>query len=221
MKKAIILGIFLSHQAFAFSDLNEQVSWFQGLFGNPTSSTQITKTEFNQGDTRPKAALKGVFYFGGSDAKRKLLSNDYRKLLCESGFSKIYSVYIKVDKNISCENNNLSYSYIGEARTNQKSGDRVYELLSGIHNIIQRDGAVPAIYLHCYYGVHASNTIAQMALMQFCGISKEQAHKNWHANDIYNSLGAEGTAKQMRKINNFEPYNEFAISKEQQAKVCY
>lgn len=221
MIRFVVFLLFISQQAFAFSSLREQSQWFQNLFGNPSSTTKITKTEYNQGETRPKAVLKGVFYFGGTDKKRKLLSSSYKRMLCEDGFSGVYSVYLKVSETVSCDGNKMSYSHIGQANMNQKPGDKVYRLFERIYEIIQSNGDMSALYLHCHYGVHASNTIAQMALMQFCGISKSQAKSNWDKVDLYDSLGAQGTAKQMKKIDNFTPYPEFQISAAQKAVVCF
>src|SRR5690606_25842282 len=72
--------------AQAFSSLSEQASYYQGLYNNPSSNISISKSEMNKGETRPKAILKGVYYFGGVDTKRDLLSRNYQNLLCENGF---------------------------------------------------------------------------------------------------------------------------------------
>lgn len=216
-----VLLAFMSVNANAFENLYEQATYFQELFGNPPSNTAISNSDYNQGETRPKAVLKGVFYFGGSNVRRDLLSSSFRTKICNDGFSKVYSVYNDVNTTISCKHNNLSYARIGQAALEPRQGDNVYELLANLYDIIQANGRSSAVYLHCYYGVHASNTIAQMVLMQFCGISEDEAIHNWDKVDLYDSLGREGTQLQFQKIRNFTPYPEFAISDEQRRAICY
>lgn len=200
-------------------NLQVKVSHFQDAFGYPSSSTAISNSSYNTGEMRPKSILKGVLYIGGSNQKRKLLSSSMVQTMCRDDFSRIYSVYIKTNQNVSCGSNSLDYVYIGEARSGG-GGDRVYNLMSYLYNNVI-NGSDGAAYLHCYYGVHASNTIAQMALMQFCGISKSQAKKNWDVIDIYDSLGDKGRRRQFEKIDAFQPYSEFQLSADQRNKICY
>lgn len=214
---------FILSTVFCFNTmagLLDQARYYQDLYGNPGSTTSISKSGMNQGETRPKAVLKGVFYFGGSDVKRKALSNQYQNLLCENGFSKVYSVYTKVSSDISCGGATMQYRHIGQANEQQSPGDKVYQLLAELYDIIKSDGAAGPIYLHCFYGVHASNTIGQMVQKQFCGISDDQAENNWDKVDLYDSLG-KNTPVEIAKVRNFRPYPEFQISAEEQAKICY
>lgn len=221
MFRTLFITLICLAPSLCFADLKAQVAHFQNLFGNPSTNTKISSSVYNQGETRPKAILKGVFYIGGTDNKRKLLSSDFLQMLCEDEFSHVYSVYDKVDKTVRCAGNQFSYSHTGQANMTPATNDKVYRILSQLYGVIQSQGARGAVYLHCYYGVHASNTIAQMALMQFCDISKQQAKKNWDTIDLYNSLGKEGTQKQYQKIDGFKAYPEFKISKAQQALICY
>lgn len=219
MKKIVFLSIFLFSQMALSQSLRDKISHFQYLFDNPNSSTEISKSSYNSGDTRPKAILKGAFYIGGSDRRRALLSSSMTKQMCNDDFSRIYSVYIDVDTQINCGSNSVDYVYIGEARDGG-GGSRVYNLMSYLYNDVI-NGSAGAVYLHCYYGVHASNTLAQMALMQFCGISKDQAKRNWDDIDIYDSLGAKGRRRQFEKIDEFSPYPEFQLTAAQRNQVCH
>lgn len=219
MKILCIVSLLLIGTNVHAASLTDKVSFFQSLFGHPTSSTQISKTSYNQLDTRPKAILKGVFYIGGSNKKRSLLTSDYLQKVCSDSFSRVYSVYRKVDQTVSCSNNSYNYQYIGEARTGG-GGKRVYNLLRYLYEQVI-NGDEGAVFLHCHYGVHASNTIAQMVQMQFCGLSKENAKRNWDVIDLYDSLGAEGRQRQFEKIDGFTPYSDFQINSEQKAKICY
>lgn len=214
MKSVLLLIILVSCFAEAQSS-----GYFEGLFGNPSSSTTITETSYNQGDTRPKSILKNVFYIGGSDRRRSLMSSGFLNNMCEAGFSRVYSVYKKVDRRVSCGGNSYDYSYIGEAKTDG-GGRRVERLFSYLYSEVI-NGSEGAVFLHCHYGVHASNTIGQMALMQFCGVSRDQAKRNWDVIDLYDSLGAKGRARQFRKIDDFTPFAEFSITASQRAQICH
>ncbi len=218
--KTLVLFSFLMavETSFGFSSLSQQAIYYQDLYNNPSDSTQISKSQMNQGETRPKAVLKGVFYFGGSDRKREALSSNYQGLLCSEGFSQAYSVYTSVDKTASCSEGELNYNHIG---TPKADGARPRLVMQSIYNVIKAGGSLGPIYLHCYYGVHASNSFAQMALKQFCGISNDQAVANWNKVNLYDSLDAANKAKQLDIIRSFKPYAEFAITADERSTVCY
>ncbi len=223
MKTFVILNLFVTisvvaGNVFGFSSLSQQADYYQELYNNPSTPTQISKSQMNQGETRPKALLKGVFYFGGSDKKRETLSSGYQGLLCLEGFSQAYSVYTKVNKTASCSAGEMNYNYIG---TPKADGSRPREVMQSIYQVIKAGGSLGPIYLHCYYGVHASNSYAQMALKQFCGISNEQAVDNWNKVNLYDSLDAANKAKQLEIIRSFQPYPEFAITAAERSVVCY
>lgn len=222
MKSIIAISLLLlPFSASAFSSLAEQARYFQDVYGNPSSPTQVTKTEMNRGETRPKAVLKGVFYFGGSDQGRKLLSSSYQNLMCEHGFSQAYSVYDKPSKGTSCSGNSMEYSHIGQASVDSDGGSRVASLMRKLYRIIKANGSEGPVYVHCYYGVHASNTIAQMVLKQFCGISDATAVANWNKVDLYDSLGEPNLSRELEKVQNYSPDPSLQLSASEKATVCY
>ena len=218
--KAIVLisFLFLATNAYGFSSLSEQAEYYQNLYNNPSGPTEISKSQMNKGETRPKAVLKGVFYFGGSDRKRETLSSGYQELLCTEGFSQAYSVYSSVNKTVSCSDGEMGYEHIG---TPKADGSRPQQLMKSLYNVIKAGGSLGPVYVHCYYGVHASNSFAQMALKQFCGISNDEAVNNWNKVNLYNSLDAANKAKQLDIVRSFKPYPEFAITAAERAVVCY
>lgn len=219
MKAIVLLGILIStNSVYGFSSLSEQANYYQALYNNPSNPTEISKSDMNKGETRPKAVLKGAFYFGGSDKKRELLSSNYQQLLCTEGFSQVYSVYSSVNKAVTCAQNEMNYDHIGSPKAD---GNRPYQLMESIYNVIKANGAQGPIYTHCYYGVHASNSYAQMALKQFCDISNDEAVSNWNKVNLYNSLDAANKAKQLEIIRSFKPYPEFKITDAEKATVCY
>jgi hypothetical protein len=216
-----LLAMSMAATASAFSNIAEQASYYHSLFNSPNSATSISKSQFNKGETRPKEVLKGVFYFGGTDGKRTPLSSGYQELLCESGFSSAYAVYTKVNNTTSCGGNTLEYSFIGQAQESPNGGNRVEALMKNIYQIVKSAGSIGPIYLHCYYGVHASNTISQMVLKQFCGISDSTAFSNWDKNNIYNSLPAPGPANEKAKIAAFQPDANLQLTTAERSAVCF
>lgn len=223
MKKSIlIMSLFAPLSALAFSSLSEQSNYYQNLLANPPNTYTITKSkDFAKGEARPKAVLKGVFYFGGTDTKRDLLSNSYQQMLCKENFSQAYAVYTKVNKTVKCDGNNMAYNFFGQASIKDNGGAKVRTLLEQIYSIIKSNGSEGPIYLHCWYGVHASNTIAQIVQKQFCGISDDTAYSNWDNVDLYNGLGKDDVAKNLQKIANFTAYDDLKITEQEKATVCY
>ncbi|MCB0408177.1 MAG: hypothetical protein KDD34_08240 [Bdellovibrionales bacterium] len=214
--------LFLSLYAQAKS-LEENVNQYTNLFGSyPSSTTIMQNSPLNRGgEMRPKTILKGVFYFGGSDIKRGLLSKNTQDFLCTSGFSATYSVYDSPkNSSFACKGNSMSYSKTGEASKSDNGGYRVRQLLENLYNIIQSNDNKGPVYLHCWYGVHASNTIAQIVLKQFCGWSTDELIHNWDNIDIYNSLGEKGRKENLEKISIFQPYEDLHISTSAQSLIC-
>lgn len=214
---ALLMAIAPLH-ARTFDSLAAQAQYFQSIYANPSNSTMInSKSAMSTGETRPKAVLKGVYYFGGSDVKRQSLSTGYQNILCDSGFSRAYSVYTPASS--ACAG--INYSHIGQASESSNGGSKVAALMSEIYKVIKANGSLGPIYLHCYYGVHASNTISQMVLKQFCGIDDETAISNWNKVNLYNSLAEPGPTKEKAKIRAFQPDPNLTLTAEERAVVCY
>ena len=221
MKHVVLALLAVVAPMMAHADLASNAATYQKLFNNPPDAATISKSKMNTGETRPKAVLKGVFYFGGSDVKRKNLSSGFQDVLCKAGFSQAYSVYTPVNTVATCSGNRVQYDQIGEAKLASDGGSKVAALMRQIYDIVKSDGGKGPIYLHCYYGVHASSTIAQMVLKQFCGISDAQALANWKKVNLYNSLDAAGVAKQQAKIKGYQVDRSLQLTAAEQATICY
>jgi hypothetical protein len=223
MKLTFVIFTFLVSIAASAAPLSQVVDHYTQYLGDYGSSTAIMKNSplHRGGDMRPKTVLKGVFYFGGSDVKRDLLSSGTQSFLCSSGFSATYSVYNKVDTRVSCSGNSMEYTRIGEATSGGNGGPRVKALLEKLYSIIKSGGAEGPVFLHCWYGVHASNTIAQIILKQFCGESDDLLSSNWRKVDLYRGLGEAGVQKNIAKVRAFEPYSHLSITAEERTAICY
>ena len=223
MRTTLIAFLIATFCTVAQAQLQTMVSEYNGYLGESSSSTRIMQNSpLNRGkDMRPKTVLKGVLYFGGSDRRRALLSSGTQQFLCESGFSTVYSVYDTPKRSsISCSGHTTAYRKVGEA-PDSGNGSRVRTFLEDVYDVIQANGSLGPIYLHCWYGVHASNTLAQIALKQFCGTSDSQLASNWDKVDLYDSLGAKGARRQVQKIFNFTPYSDLMISAGQRQQICH
>ncbi len=215
------VAIFIPCLSVAFSSLQEQVSYYQSLYNHPKNTVEISMSRMNAGETRPKAVLKGVYYFGGTNVKRQALSSQYRSLLCQNGFSQTFSVYTSVNTTVKCDQNEMMYAHIGQAKHARDGGPKVIDLIERIYAVIKSNGELGPIYLHCFYGVHASNTISQMVLKQFCGISDREAFENWDRVNLYNSLPDPGPRKEKAKIAAFQPDPRFKITQAEKNLICY
>ncbi|MNL43274.1 hypothetical protein D3C87_1657800 [compost metagenome] len=90
------------------------------------------------------------------------------------------------------------------------------EILRIIYNRIKGKLDGP-IYTHCWNGWHASGMISGIALKQFCGWNNREALSYWYKNTDGNYRGY---SKVRRKLREFKPYKEFAITKEEKRLIC-
>jgi len=163
-----------------------------------------------------KTVMPGVLYRGGSTGpkgSKAPLSVKATAALCQDGFDAAVYAYSTGwkgdDKPIQCEGGQLTYTM---KRWDRPKEQRV--VLEELRNIIVEGKG--AMYVHCYYGVHASGYIVTTALMQFCGLTPEQGVAYWNSN-VAKSIQYEKVQKMIRA---FKPYEDLKISAAQQARVC-
>lgn len=133
-----------------------------------------------EGTKRFTPVLDGVMSFGGGKQvspkrdNRNPLQDHTLNRLCENGFSEAVYLYStnsnKMKRDTSCSQGNLSYRQM-----NWKNSDSI---MKRIYDIAMSSNRGP-IYIHCWNGLHASNAIASMSLIQFCGWSNDQAKNYW------------------------------------------
>lgn len=168
-----------------------------------------------------RMVMPGVLYRGGTNPVAK--GSEYRnplngstlQALCNDGFDAAVYGYPnnwKGGAGISarCENGQLTYV--------MKKWDRpsdVADVMKELYNIINEGKG--AMYVHCWYGVHASGMIASAALKQFCGLSDEQAVSYWKSTVSASSLWY---PKVIAAIRSFKPNPSLGLSPEQQRRVC-
>lgn len=162
-----------------------------------------------------KMVMPGLLYRGGTDNdSRRPLSQITLNKLCENNFK--YAVYAYNtnweygSENVtSCKNNKIIYI---NRQWNQPK--QVSDVLKKLYMLIQDgDGSM---YIHCWYGVHASGYISAVALMQFCSLTPSQGLDYWNSN-VPSKLRY---SKVQNMILNFKPDSHLFLTDLQQKKYC-
>ena len=107
-----------------------------------------------------------------------------------------------------CSKGNLDYSYEGwEGRGRMIVHQHIYDTI--------KSKGKP-VFIHCWYGIHATGAVAATALMQFCGISSKQAVEYWRV----------GVAPKLQypsviqSIMSFKPDPKLQLTPEEQTTYC-
>ncbi len=181
----IAMGVFvLAIQAFGYD--------YQARYKADDAFTKLTDSKGN-GDARLygtrnfRVVLHGVLYRGGANNhahrtnprdNRNPLQEDGLDNLCKEGFGTAIYTYERGFEtavrqrrcsSVRSEMNNLGYVHVSPIDEMSR-----YEILKLIHRAAEdtREGPV---YVHCWNGWHSSGFTAAVALMQFCGLTGDQA----------------------------------------------
>ena len=185
------------------------------IAGNVTQTIKELQDRYHTSYVR--MVMPGVLYRGGStqgNEKAHLpLNNDSLNRLCEDGFDAVvygYGNNFGGPKTGSCSKGTISYVSKRWDHPNE-----IHDVMVELHNIIVEGKG--AMYVHCWYGVHASGTLAATALRQFCGLSGDQAVKYWESTVPSSKLWYPNV---ISAIKAFKPDPSLNISPDQQARVC-
>jgi len=178
-----------------------------------------------------RVILKGIAYRGGANnrwhrtdrrANENPLPDDGLNNLCREGFSRAYYLYTtnfeQAPGLMTCQSPQSSEHELRYLRVSPNDEEQTYGVLKAIYEIIRDDRSGP-IYLHCWNGWHASGLIAAKILRQFCGLSADEAIAYWDRNTDGNNKEARYESIR-RRIREFTPYPEFAISEQDAALIC-
>lgn len=178
------------------------------------------------GTRNMRVILHGVAYRGGANNafhktnkrdNRNPLPHDGLVNLCKQGFSTAVYLYGKnfetADKKIISDDKKDTLLYIQNSVSNPKQMKEIFRI---IQYIIQHPEHGP-VYLHCWNGWHQSGYISAAILMQFCGISNEQAFQYWMDNTDGVNKGYDNVKN---KVKNFKPFPDIKIDRETQEKIC-
>ena len=186
--------------------------------GSPSSPTVAVVTD-NTGDqslhgrlggTRNvKIAIPGVLYWGGREYphkgfdQRRPLTERALKNLCSEGFSEAIYLYSmnwgEGRPVVQCDGANLiRYSW-----RNVWQPQNIEPAMRKIADVINGNGSVGPLYVHCWNGLHASNMLASLALRQFCNWSADKAWSHWQINA--KGTHQAQTASMRAMITGFQP----------------
>lgn len=128
-----------------------------------------------------KMVMPGVLYRGGNTGgvNQVPMQSQSVQALCNDGFvSAVYAYGANWPGGVQtsqCTGGSLNYI--------MKRWDHpteVSDVMRELYEVIQRGQG--AMYVHCWYGVHASGLIVTAALQQFCGLSADEAVDYWDSN---------------------------------------
>jgi hypothetical protein len=176
------------------------------------------------GLTHFRVVMPGVLYRGGTegprasgDGPRRPLQDQSLQALCKAGFSQAVYAYRTGwtgTRTISCDGNTLQYDY--HQWDNRATLKQAFLKLREI--ITQGKGAM---YVHCWYGLHASGFISATALAQFCGPTGWDSRK---AADYWDSVIPPSIRypKEHDQVASFVRFTdpELQISAQDAARVC-
>ena len=191
--------------------------WVGSVLAEPPAGPDVTHvipgSHAKYGVNNFKMVIPGVLYRGGGTGPQAPLTSAPLQALCADGFVAAVYAYGKGwqggPRSVSCGAGQLTY-----VSKRWDHPDEQHEIMKRLHSIIQEGHG--AMYVHCWYGIHASGYIAATALKQFCGLSDERAVAYWNSNVPqkiqYPAVRA--------KVRGFKPFPELQITAEQQARVC-
>ena len=158
-----------------------------------------------------REVMPGALYRGGANNGRAPLNQSELDALCDAGIGTAYYLYSTGFRGPSvthCAKGELDYSYEGW----EGKGRAIIH--QQIYSTIKTKGK--PVFIHCWNGIHATGAVAATALMQFCGISAQQAVEYWKVG-IAPRVQYPGV---IRNIQSFEPNPKLLLTPEEQATYC-
>lgn len=193
--------------------------WSAGVMAAPPVTNSLTQIlpegKSKYGVTYFRMVMPGVLYRGGNEnpKNRVQLSTGTVQNLCSDGFDAVVYAYsdksLSKAKAVSCGSNSTAY-----VSKPWNTPSAVRDMLQELRDIIVEGKG--AMYVHCWYGTHASGYLATAALMQFCGLSNEEGVAYWNMN----VAPAIRYPKEHARIRAFKRYDDLTITPEQQKRVC-
>ena len=235
--KSIFLILFIAVITFTplksedFKSLEEKVNYYKNLYKVDCLNQKITDNFGNgfedlYGTRNMRTILYGIAYRGGSNNfyhksnkrdNHNPLPDDGLTHLCMHGFSDavyLYSTNFSTSKKEyvdSKKNDTLRYHQnSGNERQNLK------KIMLMVKNVIDNPNQGP-IYLHCWNGWHQSGYVSSAILMQFCGLTNDQAYQYWMDNTDGVNKGYENVKKMVKNLKTFD---DIKISDETKKLIC-
>jgi hypothetical protein len=158
-----------------------------------------------------REVMPGALYRGGANNGHAPLSKSELNALCEDNIGTaiyLYTTGFTGPSATSCSKGSLNYidkgwEGSGRAAVHQQ-----------VYDTIKNKGK--PVFIHCWYGIHATGAVAATALMQFCNISPQQAVAYW-------KVGVPAKLqypKVIQSIMSFRPNPELQLTSDEREKYC-
>ena len=158
-----------------------------------------------------REVMPGVLYRGGANNGHAPLSHDELNALCEDDIGTaiyLYTTGFSGPSVTHCSKGSLDYidkGWEGSGRT---------AVHKQIYDVIKNKGK--PVFIHCWYGIHATGAVAATALMQFCNVSPQQAVNYW-------KVGIPAKLqypKVIQSIMSFKPDPALRLTPEERDQYC-
>lgn len=158
-----------------------------------------------------REVLPGILYRGGAYNKRSPLNHGQLQALCEEGMGTaiyLYKTGFAGPSKTTCAKGSMSYQSSSYSGTGLNSiHQQIYDSIKSNHE---------PIFVHCWYGIHATGLVAATSLMQFCNMPTEKAVQYWKV----------GIAPQLQyqtvidSIRSFRPDPKFELTAQERNQFC-
>jgi hypothetical protein len=158
-----------------------------------------------------REVMPGVLYRGGANNGHAPLSHDELNALCEDDIGTaiyLYTTGFSGPSVTHCSKGSLDYidkGWEGSGRTAVHK--QIYDVIKNRRK---------PVFIHCWYGIHATGAVAATALMQFCNVSPQQAVNYW-------KVGVPAKLqypKVIQSIMSFKPDPALRLTPEERDQYC-
>jgi hypothetical protein len=158
-----------------------------------------------------REVMPAVLYRGGANNGHAPLSHDELNALCEDDMGTaiyLYTTGFSGPSVTHCSKGDLNYIDKGwEGSGRAAVHKRVYDSI--------KSKGKP-VFIHCWYGIHATGAVAATALMQFCNLPPKQAVDYW-------KVGVPPKLqypKVIQSIMSFKPDPALRLTPEERNRYC-
>lgn len=173
-------------------------------------STPASANDFG-GLKNVKTVMPNVLYRGGGTGGKEPIGRTQLNALCEGGFGSAIYAYKTGwtgDQSVSCGGGSLRYTY--------EQWDRPASAKNFLNEVYAAIQSGRSVYVHCWYGVHASGYLAAIALKQFCGYGDNEAVAYWDSH-VPKSIRY---PKVQAMVRDFQPSSSLQLDAGTRARVC-
>jgi hypothetical protein len=155
-----------------------------------------------------REVMPGALYRGGANNGHAPLNHD---ALCEDDIGTaiyLYTTGFSGPSVTHCSKGDLNYIDKGWEGSGRAAVHKQ------VYDSIKSKGK--PVFIHCWYGIHATGAVAATALMQFCNLPPKQAVDYWKVGVPVKLQ----YPKVIQSIETFRPNPELQLTPEERSKYC-